>query len=349
MKISNKSVIHRRLKCFVNYIATEKEKLDEIKAKADEVRDCIESRAKEDGYTILSSPYSGSFASKTGLRRSLRGNDEVEGQDVDIAFVLKDSDKNGNPLGCLIKTFEGYLNARWPSSDTGHTKSSATIKFSGAKQQYDVVPLIETNRKNIQKLIRLSGPDRQSSVDKHKEFMKSRTEASDKIDGVVRFNECVRLMKWWRYQQQIASTILGSEDDEKTEVPSFLINLLCAYAYDNCSVYETHSETLARWFSYLYDVVNRRSSVLFKDFISNPKVHDVTPWAVLDPMDDTNNIVKKWKDKEINELSDWLGNARDKMIQSIRHNQEGDNQKSLDCLIHLFGNSISNQCKEIES
>lgn len=161
MNISNQAVIHKRLKCFVNYIATEKEKLDEIKSKADEVRECIETKAKADGYTILSSPYSGSFASKTGLRRSLRGNDEVEGQDVDIAFVLKDSDKDGNSLGCMIGIFENYLAEKWPTSKTGHTKSSATIKFTGAKQQYDAVPLIETKRKDIQKLIRTNNQERQ--------------------------------------------------------------------------------------------------------------------------------------------------------------------------------------------
>lgn len=104
MNISNQAVIHKRLKCFVDYIATEKETLDEIKLKAGEIRDCIESRALRDGYTVLNSPYSGSFAVKTGLRRSLRGNDEVEGQDVDIAFVLKDEDSSGNRLNCMIDT-----------------------------------------------------------------------------------------------------------------------------------------------------------------------------------------------------------------------------------------------------
>lgn len=346
MKISNKSVIHKRLKCFVNYIATEKEKLDEIKAKADDVRDCIESQAKKDGYTILSSPYSGSFASKTGLRRSLRGNDEVEGQDVDIAFVLKDSDKNGKPLGCLIKTFEGYLDNRWPSSDTGHTKSSATIKFSGAKQQYDAVPLIETNRKNIQKLIRLQGKDRQSSVVKHKEFMKSRTEASDKIDGVVRFNECVRLMKWWRYQQQSESSIFGNSENDK-KIPSFLMNLLCAHAYDKLGVKETYAGTLAEWFGLLHHVTHQKSDVVFDDFSKKHSISQEATWRVIDPVDDSNNIVQNWSRTMVAELSDWLSQSRDRMIEAIRHDCEGNDQKSLDCLVQLFGNSISNQCKEI--
>lgn len=345
MNISNQAVIHRRLKCFVAYIATEKDTLDEIKLKASEIRDCIESRAERDGYTVLNSPYSGSFAVKTGLRRSLRGNDEVEGQDVDIAFVLKDEDSSGNPLNCMIDTFEGYLKERWPASDVGKSKSAADIHFKGMKQQFDIVPLIETKTANIQKLIRSNGENRQSSVFKHKEFVKSRNEKSDNIAGVVRFNQCVRLVKWWRYKKQSDSTILG-KGGGKTEVPSFLLNLLCSYAYDKCSVKSTYAETLARWFSFLYDIVNNRESVVFSDFIKHSKVDVNHYWSVLDPVDDTNNVVKKWGVLEINELTDWLEHARDKMTQAIRYDQEGDDQKSLECLIELFGNSISNQCKD---
>jgi hypothetical protein len=345
MNISNQAVIHKRLKCFVNYIATEKDTLDEIKIKAGEIRECIESRAERDGYTVLHSPYSGSFAVRTGLRRSLRGTDEVEGQDVDIAFVLKDEDSDGNTLNCMIDTFEGYLKERWPASEIGKSKSAANIHFKGMKQQFDVVPLIETKTPNIQKLIRTTGEERQSSVFKHKEFLKGRNVESDKIAGVVHFNQCIRLIKWWRYKQQSDSTILG-KGDGKTEVPSFLLNLLCAYAYDSCSVKPTYAETLARWFSFLYDIVYRKESIVFTDFIKRPKVDQNKLWSVLDPVDDTNNVVKNWGALEINELTDWLEDARDKMTQAIRYDQEGEDQKSLECLIELFGNSISNQCKD---
>lgn len=344
MNISNQAVIHKRLKCFVAYIATEKEKLDEIKSKADEVRECIETKAKADGYTILSSPYSGSFASKTGLRRSLRGNDEVEGQDVDIAFVLKDSDKDGNSLSCMIRIFENYLAEKWPTSKTGHTKSSATIKFTGAKQQYDAVPLIETKRKDIQKLIRTNNQERQSSVFKHKEFMKRRTEASDKIQGVVRFNECVRLVKWWRYQQQSTSNIFGNDDDDK-KIPSFVINLLCACAYDQLKVKETYAETLAEWFAYLCHLVSEKTDIVFTDFPTQQNLPLNQLWRVIDPVDNNNNTVKSWTNNMIEELADWLGEGRDRMTEAIRHDIEGNDQESLNCLIKLFGNSINNQCK----
>ena len=344
MKISNRAVIHQRLKCFVQYIAPDPDKREDVKRQVGEVRDCIERHARENGFTILASPTSGSFANKTGLRRSLQGNDEVEGQDVDIAFVLKDEDKDGNPLGCLVLEFESYLASCWPKSEVGHTKSSATIAFSGTKLSFDAVPLIETNRKDIQKLIRLEGKDRQSSVEKHRDFVKTRNESSNEMDGVVKFNECVRLIKWWRYQRQSESNIFGNESkDEK--VPSFLLNLLCAKAYDELKVHKTYADTLKRWFGFLAHCVRERETIVFDDFIKTHKKNTSGDWQVIDPMDDGNNVTEKWDAYEIDELATWFEKGRDKIMEAIRRDEEGDDAGSLKCLADLFGNSIKNHCK----
>src|SRR5690606_8414991 len=144
MYISTHSTIHRRMKCFVEFIAPEPTKRNKLKEQTEQIRDCIERHAKEAGYTIAASANSGSFAKKTGLRRQLQGNDEIEGQDIDIGFVLEDKDKVGNPLSCLIPEFESYLRSCWPQSEVGHTKSSATISFAGSKNRFDAVPLIKT-------------------------------------------------------------------------------------------------------------------------------------------------------------------------------------------------------------
>lgn len=344
MKVSNRSTIHKRLKCFVEFIAPETEKRDKIKQQSDDIRNCIKRHATEAGYTIASMPSSGSFAKKTGLRRHMQGDSEVEGQDIDIGFILEDKDNDGNPLGCLVDEFEEYLRTCWPDSDVGQTKSSATISFSGSKNRFDAVPLIKTKRDNIQKLIRTNDEVRQSSVQQQVEFIRCRNKSSDEIAGVVRFNDCVRLVKWWRYQQQSQSGIFGNGDDDE-KVPSFLLDLLCAKAYDELSVCETYAETLARWFSYLANVARFRKEVLFDDFIANHKAREEALWKVIDPMDDTNNVLQNWKDSKIDELTEWLEGARDCMAQAIRHDREGDDSASLGCLVMLFGNSIENHCK----
>ncbi len=344
MKQSNRALMHSRLKCFVDYIAPEKEKREDMKRQSDDIRKCIEKHAMEDGLTILSMPYSGSFAVKSGLKRSLRGNDEIEGQDIDLAFIMKDEDENGNPLGCLVDDFVAYLKACWPNSDIQKTKSAAYINFTGSKIQYDVVPLIDTKRKNIQKLIRTNGEERQSSVHKHADFIKKRTDESNQLKGVVKFNECLRLIKWWRYQRQTESSIFGNDhDDEK--VPSFLLSLLCACAYDEESVYETYADTLKRWFGFLAHVLKNRKQVVFDDFIKTHDLDNSGLWLVIDPMDDSNNIVGNWGNNKIDELAEWLGDGRDEIIRAIRYDEEGEDTKSLECLVNLFGNSIKNHCK----
>lgn len=344
MKQSNRAVMHTRLKCFVDYIAPEKEKRDDIKRQSDDIRKCIERHAKEKGLTILSKPYSGSFAVKTGLKRSLQGNDEVEGQDIDLAFIMKDKDEDGNSLGCLVDDFVTYLQECFPKSDIGKSKSAAYINFSGSKLQYDVVPLIDTKRKDIQKLIRTNGDVRQSSVQKHADFIKKRTNKSNQLKGVVKFNECLRLMKWWRYQRQTESGIFGNgKDDEK--IPSFLLSLLCADAYDEESVHETYADTLKRWFGFLAHVVENRKRIVFNDFIKDHDLNEDGQWMVIDPMDDSNNIIKNWGNDKIDELAEWLGNGRDEIIRAIRYDEDGEDSKSLECMVNLFGNSIKNHCK----
>ena len=59
---SNKSTIHNRIKRFVAWIAPEKETRDTVKKQSGEIRDRIKSNAEEDGLTVTSTPYSGSFA-----------------------------------------------------------------------------------------------------------------------------------------------------------------------------------------------------------------------------------------------------------------------------------------------
>jgi hypothetical protein len=235
MKVANTALIHKRMKCFVEFIAPEKDKEENIKKQADDIRECISRHAKEDGYVIAAMPYSGSFSKKSGLRRQMQGKDEVEGQDIDIGFILEDKDKNGDPLKCMIIPFKRYLQKRYPDSEVGHTKSSATISFKSTKLQFDAVPLIKTNKESIQKLIRTNGEERQSSVQKQTEFMKSRNRSSNDREGVVRFNDCLRLVKWWRYQRQTESHVFGNGSSDK-KIPSFLLDLLCAKAYDEVSV-----------------------------------------------------------------------------------------------------------------
>jgi len=343
-EISTHTTIHRQIKFFVKWIAPESETRQKIYDQGDELMNRVKTRAEADGLTVIEIVYSGSFNKESGLRRFMLGHSVVEGQDVDIAFILKDTDKDGNKLGCVIEKFKGYVKASYPDTkEIGTTKSSATIYFVSTKLRYDLVPLFETSRANIQLLKRTNGDERTTSVIKHANFIKDRKEASDKIDGVVRFNECLRLLKWWKYEQQEHSGVFGNEDDDE-KVPSFLLDLLCASAYDNRSVDKTYATTLAKWFGFLANVVRNRKDVLFGASILDVSTSGAL-WKVIDPVDNTNNVVAKWDNSKINELAQWLENARDEMSRAIRYDEEGDETACMDSLVKLFGNAFKNNSK----
>lgn len=337
---STHSTIHRRFKAFVKWIAPDPDKKEKIRKQSSEIIAKISAKAEADGKIIKSTPLSGSFPKESGLRRFMMGNTAVEGQDVDIAFILSKKDKDGNELGCQVYDFKKYARESYPDNEVSNTKSSATIEFTGSKLKYDLVPLFQIQGRDRQLLKRTDFNERKTSVKKHTDFSLKRKEASDKISGVVKFNECVRLVKWWRYAQQEDSHVFGNdEDDEK--VPSFLLDLLCAKAYDETSVDKTYSGTLARWFGILSNIVKNRKEVKFS---SDQENNTPANWKVLDPMEQENNVVEKWSNVKINELLRWLEEGRDNLNRAVRYDEEGEDAKSLECLIAVFGNSFKNHC-----
>lgn len=335
---SNKSLIHVRMKNFVKWIAPEKETRDTIKKQSDEIRGRIKAKAEEEGLTIQSMPYSGSFAKKTGLRRHYMGESEIEGQDVDIPFVVKqDKETEFEPL---INRFEGYAKASYPDTERKPTKSSVKMKFTGTKLSYDLVPMFGTSDAEQQILIRENGDIITTSIQKHIAFIKSRTKESDDEDGIVRYNDCIRLLKWWRERKVKKAS--GSID----EVPSFLIDLLAAKAYDKCGVDTTYPQTLANWFSYLAFVVKNKETIWFSDFYKDPKPDATKKWNVLDPVMPDNNVVRHWQGYQIDELAAWFQEASDLMNKAIGADLTGDDVRSMENLKLIFGKIFESHSNE---
>ena len=334
MNYQPSNALNAQLNRFVAFIAPDPDKREKIKQQSSDIREVITRQAEEDGLVIKTAITAGSFAKKTGLRRHLQGASEVEGQDIDIAFIVSPRDRSGRPLGCLIPRFEDYLRRSYPDSEVGQSKSSATIAFSASKLQFDAVPLFETNKQQVQRLLRMDGEVRQSSVQRQTEFMRSRLRASKTQQGSVAFNECVRLFKWWRYQRQTESYILSNEAGAR-KVPSFLLDLLCAKAFDTVGVSGDYLTTLQRWFQCLSGWVESRRTILFDDFINYHQQRAIAAWHVIDPMDDRNNVVKNWSWREIDELARWLRQSELWLNQVIEQDRRGEDVMNL--LIKVFG------------
>jgi hypothetical protein len=67
------------MSAFVDWIRADEAKVDTIRTQSTEIRSRISGQAEKDGLTVRSTPNSGSFEKKTGLRRHLQGDSDVEG------------------------------------------------------------------------------------------------------------------------------------------------------------------------------------------------------------------------------------------------------------------------------
>lgn len=341
MSTLTQTLIHRRMKCFVEFIAPEKDESPLVKEHFQQIKSRIEKHAKEEGYTVASVHYSGSYAKRTGLRRYMTGGSEVEGQDVDVAVILEDHSAKGRPIEhSLISDFKRYLKTQWPEHLVSHTKSSATLAIPKHQLRFDVVPLLKTTHPNIQKLIRANREVRTTSVQGHTEFIRNLNRQGEHIH----YNNGLRLVKWWRYNQQINSRIFRN-DRSTDKVPSFLLDLLCAKAYMELPAPQGYPDMLYQWFKYLHEVTRQRKPVLF-EHKDSARIRSTAPWCVIDPMDTANNVVEKWPAHKVDELARWFQRGRDLMMQAMHFDHDGKADESLNCLKELFGPSIKTHCKQ---
>ncbi len=336
-ELSTKTVLHKRISNFVDWIKPDPSKREEIKERSKSVRKNIKNKAEEKDLVIRSTPYGGSFSSRCGLKRHFRGDAEVEGLDVDLCFVVDDKDNDSINLDYLLDAFYTIVDECYPKTTKEKTKSSIKLMFDD-HVNFDIVPLLIGKNNDEQILIRANGERIKTAVKKHTEFVRSRTKSSSAEVGRVHFNECLRLMKWWRDNHSSSSYTLSGDNSPS----SFLMNLLAAHAYDKLSVKMTYAETLAEWFSYLAHVVRNKEAVLFNDY-SKP-VADKYKWSVIDPVNPENNIVGKWDDMKRNELADWLENSSNNWNRIIHFQEDNEDKKCLDQLVEIFGKSFKNHC-----
>lgn len=332
-KLSTLSSSHRRLASFVDWIRTPAEREEAITEQAEEIRTRVKGQAEKDGLTVRSMPFSGSFKKKTGLRRHMHGGAEIEGQDVDISFVLHPDSVGDEDRSMLIERFLRYVKASYPSTPSESTRSSVRIEFAGTKINYDLVPMIAVVENDVEQLLfRSNGEKRRTSVRRHIEFITTRTKSSNDTPGRVLFNECIRLVKWWRCYREGEARVIE-------EVPSMLIDLLCAKAYDERGVATTYTETLGRWLSWMADAIASRRTITFADFGQGAATSgDSRGWSVLDPVNAGNNVMPMaWKDAHVRELQEWLAAARDCMAEVEALDRRGDAQGAREVLIELFG------------
>ncbi len=340
-RLTTKSASHGFLSSFVDWIKPDESTEETIRKQTDEIRKRITAKADADGLTVRTTPWSGSFAKKTGLRRHMRGQSAIEGQDIDLPFVVAPTTSEGSRVESLLDRFERYAQESYPNTSRNPTKSSVCLDFKRTKTSYDLVPMLAVEGDDeAQILLRSDGEQRGTSVQKHIEFVRARTRKSNDQKGRVKFNEGVRLVKWWREVRQAESSVL-------TDVPTIVIELLCAGAFDDHGVDETYTETLSRWFGKIAHLVRSRARVGFTDFTDSADFDGTARWVVLDPVNADNNVVPStWGNLELEELTEWFEEARDGMARVIAADLAGREGAVLEELVAVFGNAVEHHGKD---
>jgi hypothetical protein len=336
--VSALSRSHRRLAKFVDWIKPEPDTAEVIRDQAGNIRRVITGQAEADGLTVLATPEAGSFAKSTGLRRHMRGDMEIEGQDVDLPFVVKPKTADGENIANLLHRFDGYAAASYPKTPRSITASSVELCFVESKLNYDLVPMLQAATPGYQVILKKDGTRRVTSVARHTEFIRRRTRESDELAGRVKFNECVRLMKWWRYVR------IGTTSPIE-EVRTTLIELLCACAYDRLKVERTYTETLSKWFAYLANVTKNRTQIAFADYSSVEPYQENAPgnrlWKVIDPVNSNNNVVHTpWGNIELDEFASWFAAGRDAFGRIMSHESMGNDSSVDEILADVLGNAV---------
>jgi hypothetical protein len=263
---------------------------------------------------------------------------------VDIPFVLAPMTEDEQRISRLLDRFQGYADRAYPQRppNKSRTKSSIKIAFERSKLSFDLVPMIQAKEygDDYQWLLRGDGTKRLTSVERHNLFIKTRTNQSNQISGRVKFNECVRLLKWWRDFR------MAGDRHSISGMPSILIEMLAAYAFDHKKVQATYSETLLSWFDFLHGVVAQRKRISFADYPPprGRRHAEKTPWMVIEPVDPENNLTHKWIDQHIDELAGWLQQGRVDMQRAVDLDRKNNPQESLHHLVNIFGTPFKHHC-----
>jgi hypothetical protein len=325
---------HSHLKHFVPKIRTPEAEQRKIKEQRERVRHRVQGQLQKIKLQVARSPNAGSYAKGTGLRRYMYGNTKIGGSDVDLPVILTSRSGDHLDLKALLDLFETLVRNSYSRSKISRTKSSIKLEFSTFKYPFDIVPMVAVrDDPKREYLFRADGSKIATSVSEHVKFITSRTRRSADARGIVRFNDMVRLFKWWRGLHAGGDAVLEA-------MPTFLLDLLCAKAFDEHGVATSYTHTLQIWFKAIAEIVTQRREVRF-DGKQGPDVG--RGWIVLDPVSPENNVVPaKWGEPQLGQLAQWFWEGAATLQRIQECDEDHDGKGALRELQTLFGPAIGN-------
>jgi hypothetical protein len=305
--------------------------MEEANRQANYMIEKLKDKVSADGtFKIEKILKAGSNAKFTSLRRT-----EENIFDVDLAAYYSGEGATKEELGKLLEFTCEQLRSIYPTKDKNDfdpLNSAVRVKFrSGIKLNVDVAPIIRDDSLALENGGWLPRQDgwRLTSVTCHNKFISNRTVKSNEVSGPVKFNQLVRLVKWWNNLQ-----------GDLTQ-PSIFCDLITAQAFDVCGVTDGWQTSLRKVFHFMSQQHQFFEPIIFSDY------HDTSQLVlpkdrviVMDSVNLSNNITKNWTEETRLTYSNRLQDAYDLMMYAKSLEIDGDEEGSIDVWCQVFGDKF---------
>jgi hypothetical protein len=289
----------------------------------------IDQVAANNRFTLRKILHAGSNAKHTSL---LRTEDNVF--DVDLGAYFSGAGATKTELGTLLRFTQQQLRAIYPTKpaeDFTIGRSAVCVVFrSGIELHVDVAPIICDDSLGIENggwIPRADGEWRLTSVTCHNEFVRTRSARSRKRPGPVKFNQLVRLVKWWNNQQ-------GS-----LAQPSIFCDLITAAAFEQTGVTDEWQTSLRGVFGFLRKH-RFLEPIVFNDYYDPKSVTIRDQVVVLDSVNKDNNITKKWTEATRVAYLERVQLAYDAMVEAHSAELDDDEDGAVDAWCDVFGEAF---------
>lgn len=328
-----------RFEQFTKNIRPTDEHLDEANRQVDYMIGRLKSLVAKDGtFTLEKVLKAGSNAKHTSLRRTAENI-----FDVDLGAYYSGEGATTKSLDsllnftcdCLASIYEGLK----PKNDFEIMKSAVRAKFrSGIKLNVDVAPIIRDDSLGLANAGWIPRNDgwRLTSVTAHNDFVRNRTVQSGDVNGPVKFNGLVRLLKWWNNRQGDLAQ------------PSIFCDLIAAAAFEGVGITAEWQTSLRNIFGFLRKHQFLRP-IVFSDYYDARKVsipkHRV---VVLDSVNPGNNVTCTWTETTRRGYLERVQESYDGMCYARSAELDGDEEAAVDQWCLVFGDEFRDLSEEEE-
>lgn len=328
--------IKTRFERFTTKIKPSKDHLDEATRQVEYMIERLHDKVSDDGsFTLEKVLRAGSNAKFTSLMRTAENV-----FDVDLGAYYSGKGATKEKLDTLLDFTRKKLIDIYPQKDEKDfikLQSAVRVKFvSGIKLWVDVAPIVKDDSLKVTNGGHIPRDDgwRLTSVTAHNDFVSSRTVASSKVAGPVKFNRLVRMIKWWNNLQA------------PLVQPSIFCELITAAAIRDEGVTGEWQTSLRQVFQFLRKH-GLAQPIVFDDNYDSKRTKLATGTVVvLDSVNPMNNVTSIWTEKTRDDFLDRVEDAYDVCTAAWSAERDGDEDEAVDHWCRLFGEKFRTLSEE---